>query len=322
MASRIIGCGGYLPSKILTNDDLSESLETSDEWIKSRTGISRRHIAAEDEFCSHLAYKATLSALADANIEARELDLIIVCSTTPDNSFPGVATKLQGYLKVRHIPAFDLQAVCSGFIFGMHVADSLMKSGKYKTILLVCAEKMTSLLDWKDRSTAILFGDGAGAVILRGDSSESNIANSGIIDSNINSDGTMFDLLYTDGGISSTKTSGKIRMNGREVFKLAVERMSESIKEIMQKNNLGMNDIDYLIPHQANIRIINSIAAKVGIEADKIIITVEKHANCSAASIPLALYEHRLLNKFKTGDIIVFTAFGAGATWGSLILRW
>lgn len=317
MASKIIGCGGYLPQKVLTNDDLAQFIDTSDEWIKTRTGIAERHIAAENEFSSHMAYKAALTAIIDANINVEEIDLIIVCSNTPDNSFPGVANKLQSYLNLKNTPSFDLQAICSGFIYGLHIADGMIKSGIYKTILLVCAEKMSSLLDWQDRSTAVLFGDGAGAIILQHSDS-----NSGIIDSHINSDGSMYDILYTNGGVSSTKTSGTIQMNGPEVFKMAIEKMSSSVNQIMQKNNFTLADIDYFIPHQANIRIINNIATKLGIDFAKVITTIEKHANCSAASIPLALNDFKKTNKIKSGDIIVFTAFGAGATWGSAIIRW
>lgn len=317
MASKIIGCGGYLPKKVLTNDDLAQFIDTSDEWIKTRTGIAKRHIAAENEFSSHMAHKAGIAAIIDANINVEEIDLIIVCSNTPDNSFPGVANKLQSYLNLKNIPSFDLQAICSGFIYGLHVADGMIKSGMYKTILLVCADKMSSLLDWQDRSTSVLFGDGAGAIILQHADS-----NSGIIDSHINSDGSMYNILYTNGGVSSTKTSGTIQMNGPEVFKMAIDKMSSSVNQLMQKNNFTLSDVDYFIPHQANIRIIHNIATKLGVDFNKVITTIERHANCSAASIPLALNDLKKTHKLKSGDIIVFTAFGAGATWGSAIIRW
>ncbi|MFK7973246.1 MAG: beta-ketoacyl-ACP synthase III [Rickettsiaceae bacterium] len=317
MASKIIGCGGYLPKKVLTNTDLAKQVDTSDDWIKTRTGIHQRHLADDDEFTSHMAYKAALAAIGDSNIQPKDIDLIIVCSTTPDKTFPGVANKLQGDLKLHHIPSFDIQAVCSGFVYGMHVADSLINSGKYKTILLVCAEKMTSLLDWHDRSTCILFGDGAGAVILQHSDS-----NSGIIDSNIYSDGSMYDTLNTSGGVSSTGDSGTIQMKGQEVFKQAIEKMSNSVMHTMQENHLLLSDINYFIPHQANLRIINSIISRCGIDAQKVVTTVDRHANCSAASIPLALAELNAQKKLKPGAIIVFTAFGAGATWGTVIARW
>lgn len=317
MASRIIGCGGYLPEKILTNQDLERSIDTSDEWIQSRTGITQRHIAAAGEYSSHLAHKAALEAIKDSGIGLSEIDLIIACTTTPDNSFPSIANKLQGYLGLRSIPSFDLQAVCSGFIYGMHVADSMLSSGKYRTILLVCSEKMSSLLDWQDRKTCVLFGDGAGAVILRRDDS-----NSGIIDSSIYSDGSLYDILYTDGGVGIGGQSGTVRMNGAEVFRNAVEKMTESVQNILKANNMTADDIDFFIPHQANLRIINSIAGKFGIDNRKVVTTIQYHANCSAASIPLALAELKKEGRISTGNILVFTAFGAGVTWGALIVRW
>ena len=318
MASRIIGCGGYLPEKILTNQDLEKLIDTTDEWIVSRTGIKQRHIAADNEPASLLAYKAALKAIENANIDKSQIDLIIASTTTPDNSFPSIATKLQGYLGARHIPSFDLQAVCSGFVYGMQVADSMLKSGKYRTVLLVCAEKMSSLLNWQDRKTCVLFGDGASAVILQHDNS-----NSGIIDSNIYSDGSLYDILYTDDGTDgSNEADGTIKMNGPEVFKNAVERMSESVRSILSTNNISVSDVDFFIPHQANLRIINNIADRLGINSEKIITTVDHHANCSAASIPLALSELCSKTQIPAGSILVFTAFGAGATWGSIIFRW
>ncbi|MDP5110230.1 MAG: ketoacyl-ACP synthase III [Rickettsiaceae bacterium] len=317
MASRIIGCGGYLPSRIVTNADLEKTIDTSDEWIKSRTGIAQRHIAASDEYSSHMAHKAAQAAIKDANIDQKDIDLIIVCTNTPDNSFPSVANKIQGYLGLGEIPSFDIQAICSGFVYGTQVADNMIKSGKYKTVLLVCSEKMSSLLDWQDRSTCVLFGDGAGAIILRQDDSSS-----GIIDSNIYSDGSMYDILYTDGGVSMTGESGNIQMKGSEVFKKAIEKMSTSVESILASNNLSINDIDYFVPHQANQRIINAIANKFELSKEQVIVTIEKHANCSAASIPLALSELKSTKGIERGKLIVFTAFGAGATWGSVLVRW
>lgn len=317
MASRIIGCGGYLPSKVVTNADLEKTIDTSDEWIKTRTGIAQRHIAASDEYSSHMAHKAAKAAIKDANIDQKEIDLIIVCTNTPDNSFPSVANKLQGYLGLGEIPSFDIQAICSGFVYGTQVADNMIKSGKYKTVLLVCSEKMSSLLDWQDRSTCVLFGDGAGAIILRQDES-----NSGIIDSNIYSDGSMYDILYTDGGVSMNGKSGNIQMKGAEVFKKAIEKMSTSVESILAANNLNINDIDYFIPHQANQRIISSIANKFQLTKEQVVVTIEKHANCSAASIPLALSELKSTKEIERGKLIVFTAFGAGTTWGTVLVRW
>ena len=317
MASKIIGCGGYLPKKILTNEDLTQFIDTDDEWIRARTGIHQRHIAEADEFSSHMAHKASIAALSDANIDAEEIDLIIACTTTPDNSFPGIANKLHGYLKLSNIPSFDLQAVCSGFIYGIQVADSMIKSGKYKTVLLVCAEKMTSLLEWRDRSISVLFGDGAGAIIL-----QQNDSDSGVLDSNIYSDGSMYNILHTDGGVSSTRTSGTIKMKGSAVFKLAVEKMSESVNFLLESNGLKVSDIDHIVPHQANLRIINSVAKKCGINIKKVITTVQNHANCSAASIPLALSELKSSKLLQANDLVIFTAFGAGTTWGSVLIKW
>ena len=317
MASKIIGCGGYLPEKVLTNDDLAKFIDTSDEWIRTRTGIRQRHIAAEGEFTSHMAHKAALAAIKDANINSKDMDLLVVCSNTPDNSFPGVANKLQGYLDLGQVPSFDIQAICSGFIYGIHVVDSMIKSGKYKTVLLVCADKMSALLDWQDRSTCVLFGDGAGAVILQHCDS-----NAGVIDSNIYSDGSMYDILYTDGGVSTNGKSGRVQMKGQEVFRRAIEKMSESVKQLLEVNGMSLSDIDHLVPHQANLRIIDGIAARFDIDSNKIVTTIERHANCSAASIPLALSELKSLKGIKPGKIVVFTAFGAGATWGAAIVRW
>lgn len=317
MACKIIGCGSYLPENIVSNAELSLSVDTNDEWIRSRTGILQRHIASVNEFTSHLAYEASLQAINDSGIEFSSIDLIIVCSTTPDNSFPSIASKLQGYLKLGNIPSFDLQAVCSGFVYGLQVGDSLMKSKKYKTILLVGAEKMSSLLDWDDRTTCVLFGDGAGAVILQ--YSEDN---SGIIDSNIYSDGNYCDILYTDGGVSISGASGKVKMKGQEVFRHAVEKMSKSSEEILFKNNLTVDDVDYFIPHQANLRIIDAIADRLKIDHSKVVKTVDRHANTSAASIPLALASLKKEGKIKQGDILLFSALGAGITWGSVLVRW
>lgn len=316
MTCKIIGCGGYLPSKIVSNDELAKFVDTNDEWIRTRTGISQRHIAGDTEYTSHLALKAAEKAIEDAGMSVNDIDLIITCTTTPDNSFPSVATKLQGYLGLNNVPSFDLQAVCAGFVYGVQVANSLISSGKYKTILLIGAEKMTSLLDWEDRATCVLFGDGAGSVIL-----QRSDDNSGIIDSNIFSSGA-YEILYTNGGVSMNGSSGKIIMQGQKLFRLAVEKMHQSIEELLRKNNFTVNDIDYFIPHQANVRIINKLAELLNVEDHKVVKTVEKHANCSAASIPLALSTLKASNKIKKGDIILFSAIGAGLTWGSALLRW
>lgn len=314
--ARIIGCGGYLPEKILLNKDLEQLIDTSDEWISSRTGITKRHIAAENEFTSDMAYEASIRAIEDSGINKSDIDLIITCTNTPDLTFPSVANLLQNKLGLGPVPSFDLQAICSGFLYGMQVANSMTMS-KYRTILLVCAEKMSSILDWTDRTTCVLFGDGAGAVIL-----QRSDDNCGIIDGNIYSDASLWNILYTDGGAGSTKTSGVVKMNGQEVFRKAIEKMSESLQSILHENGLTYSDIDFLIPHQANIRIINAISTRIGIEESKVIKTVGTHANCSAASIPLALSEVKAKGLLKKGDLVAFTSFGAGTTWGSMIYRW
>ncbi|QQV75655.1 3-oxoacyl-[acyl-carrier-protein] synthase 3 [Rickettsia tillamookensis] len=317
MTCKIIGCGGYLPSKIVSNDELAKFVDTNDEWIRTRTGITQRHIADDNEYTSHLALKSAKKAIIDARISASDIDLIITCTTTPDNSFPSVATKLQGYLGLTNIPSFDLQAVCAGFVYGLQVANSLISSGKYKTILLIGAEKMTSLLDWNDRTTCVLFGDGAGSVILQRSSDDS-----GLIDSNIFSSGADYEILYTNGGVSMNGISGKIVMQGQKLFRHAIEKMQQSIEDLLRANQFSVSDIDYFIPHQANIRIINKLAESLNLPEHKIIKTVEKHANCSAASIPLALSTLKTSDKIKKGDILLFSAIGAGLTWGSALIRW
>jgi 3-oxoacyl-[acyl-carrier-protein] synthase-3 len=317
MSCKILGCGAYLPKNIVSNERLSLSVDTNDQWIRSRTGISQRHFASDNEYTSHLALEASQKAIEDAGIEASSINLIIVCTTTPDNSFPSVASKLQSYLKLSNAAAFDLQAVCAGFIYGLHIADSLIKTGKYKTILLVGAEKMSSLLDWQDRNSCVLFGDGAGAVIL-----QYSKDNSGIIDSNIYADGSYWDILYTDGGVSTDGLSGKIRMKGPEVFRQAVEKMSWAAEEILRNNNLTLDEVDYFIPHQANIRIIEAVTDRLKFDPNKVVKTVEQHANCSAASIPLALASLKSNVTIKKGDLLLFTAIGAGLTWGSALIRW
>ncbi|MCC2646406.1 MAG: 3-oxoacyl-(acyl carrier protein) synthase [Rickettsiaceae bacterium] len=318
MGSKIIGCGSYLPEKIVTNKDLTLSLDTTAEWIESRTGILQRSIAADNELTSHLAYKAAERAIKDASIDKDIIDLIIVATTTPDNSFPATATKLQGYLGLKNCPSFDLQAVCSGFVYGMHIANSLLQSKAAKTILLVGAEKMSSVLDWSDRSTSILFGDGAGAVILTQDDE----SNSDIIGSELYSSGELWDILYTNGGVALNGFAGTVQMKGKEVFRHAVEKMGDAIKTLLSKHNIDIDQIDHFIPHQANIRIIDALADRLGLSHEKIIKTVSEHANCSAASIPLALEYANSKGLIKRGDLIVMSAIGAGLTWGAVLIRY
>lgn len=314
----MLGTGLYLPKRVITNDELALTLvkDTNDEWIRTRTGIKQRHMAAEGEFTSHMAFEASKAAISDSGIDKNDIDLIIVCTTTPDSTFPSTATKLQGYLELGSIPSFDIQAVCAGFVYGLHIASSMMHSGAYKTVLVVGAERMTGLLDWNDRSSSVLFGDGAGAIILqKGD-------DFGLIDSIIYSDGSFNDILYTDGGAGSTATSGVIKMQGQEVFKQAVTRLSDSTEALLSKAGLTIDDIDHFIPHQANIRIIDAVVKRLGFDDRKVVKTVECHANSSAATIPMALAELKKSGKLQKGDVIMMAAIGAGITWGAALLRW
>lgn len=327
--SHIVASGSYLPQKILTNEDLSKIVDTSDEWITSRTGIKQRHIAAENETTSQMASAAAKNAINKSGINKSDIDLIIVATTTPDKTFPSTATIVQAELGILHAAAFDVQAVCSGFLYSMSIANSMIESGNFKKALVIGADKMSSILNWEDRNTCVLFGDGAGAVILSAavndvddNSDRDNKArlDSGIIDSEIASDGTLGEILYSSGGVSTTNNSGHLVMQGKEVFRHAVEKMSSAVANLMQKNNLSIDDIDWLIPHQANIRIINYMATKMSMPEEKIISTVSNHANTSAASIPLAL--DYACAKFKKGDTIMLSAAGAGFTWGALLLKW
>ena len=312
----IKGVGGFLPKREVTNQDLSKFVATSHDWIVERTGILKRHIADENTHVSDMAYQASLIAIKNAKIKADDIDLIIIATTSPDNTFPSSASKLQNLLGVkRPIPAFDVQAVCTGFIYILSIAESFIKSGKYKTILLVGADKLSALLDWSDRTTCILFGDGAGAVILQ----EEENTSSGVIATNIFSDGKYRDLLFVDGGVGQEKKLGVLKMQGKEVFKHAVEKMSNATLELLKENNLKVADIDYLVPHQANIRIMQAVAERLGIPASKIISTVANHANTSAASIPLALSES--FSQFKKGDLIAMQAIGGGLTWGAALIK-
>ena len=321
--SRIVATGGYLPSKILTNQDLANMVDTSDEWIYTRTGIKTRHIADKTEYTSDLAYKSALDAFKNGNINKDDIDGIIVATTTPDNTFPSVATKIQGLLEINKGFAFDIQAVCSGFIYALTVADSMIKSNLATKILVIGADTLSKLVDYKDRTTCILFGDGAGSVVI--EKTEKNPLldfNSGLISSELKSDGNYYDLLKTDGGVGINQKSGTIFMNGTEVFKHATNNLSSIIDSILSKNNLTYKDINWLIPHQANIRIINAMLKKLGLTSENTILTIEKHGNTSAASVPLALNEGIISGKIKKNDLILLEALGGGFTWGALLLRY
>lgn len=315
--SFILSTGSYLPKKILSNNEIASIVETNDEWIRQRTGIVQRHIADEGELTSDLAVSAAKNAIEKAKISIDEIGLIIVATTTPDKTFPSCATIIQSKLKCKNAFAFDVQAACSGFIYAVTVADSLIKSNdRIKYALVIGAEIMSRIVDWEDRSTCVLFGDGAGAVIMK-----SEMSSSSIISTNLHSDGNV-DLLCTNGGISSTRDSGKILMNGREVFKHAVEKLTASVEETLKCNSLKITDIDWLIPHQANIRIINAVVKKLDFPIEKVINTVDKHANTSAASIPLALDYAVQESKIKSGNLILLISIGAGLAWGSVLLRY
>lgn len=315
--SFILSTGSYLPKKILSNNEIALTLDTSDEWIRQRTGITQRHIADKGELTSDLAFNAARNAIEKAKISEDEIDLIVVATTTSDKTFPSCATIVQNKLKCKKAFAFDVQAACSGFIYAVTVADSLIKSNnRIKYALVIGAEIMSRIVDWKDRSTCILFGDGAGAVVMK-----SKIDKSDIISTNLHSDGNV-DILCTSGGVSSTGNSGKICMNGREVFKHAAEKLTASVEETLKCNSLKITDIDWLIPHQANIRIIEAVVKKLDFPIEKVINTVDKHANTSAASIPLALDYAIQESKIKSGNMVLLISIGAGLTWGSILLRY
>ncbi len=320
--SRIIGSGAYLPKAILTNDDLAKRVDTSDEWIRERTGIRQRHIVSAGETTSDLAVEAARAALLNAGIDANELDLIIVATTTPDKTFPSTATMVQARLGMAHGAAFDVQAVCSGFIYGLSVADSFIRSGQARTILLIGAESMSRLLDWTDRTTCVLFGDGAGAVVITAADGVGDNSDRGILNTKLFSDGRLQDMLYVDGGPSSTQTTGHLRMHGKEVFRHAVTNISAAIEASVHDAGLTIDDIDWFVPHQANQRILDGTARKLGIKPERVISTVAEHGNTSAASVPLALVTAVRDGRIKRGDLVLMEAMGGGFTWGAALVRW
>ena len=320
--ARVIGSGSCLPANIVTNDDLAKRMDTSDAWIRERTGITQRHIAVEGEKTSDLALGAARAALIDAGIDAGELDMIICATTTPDESFPATATVVQARLGMTRGAAFDVQAVCSGFIYGMSIADSLIRTGAARTILLIGAETMSRLLDWEDRSTCVLFGDGAGAVVLQAHIGVGDNSDQGILNTRLFSDGRLHDMLYADGGVSSTQSAGKLRMQGKEVFKHAVTNIAAAIVASAEASGVALADIDLFVPHQANQRILDGTARKLGIDSAKVISTVALHGNTSAASVPLALVAAVKDGRIKRGDLVLLEAMGGGFTWGAALLRW
>jgi 3-oxoacyl-[acyl-carrier-protein] synthase-3 len=322
LRSIVEGVGSYLPARVLTNADLSRIVDTSDEWIVERTGIRERRIAAEGETTGHLAIAAARNALADAKIDASEIDLIVLATSTPDNTFPATATAVQAALGITRGAAFDLQAVCSGFVYALGVADSLIKSEQNTCALVIGSETFSRILDWNDRGTCVLFGDGAGAVVLRAGSGEGSVADRGILASRMRSDGRYSDKLYVDGGPSSTKTVGHLRMEGREVFKHAVINIASVMEETIAAAGLTPKDIDWFVPHQANKRILEGTAKRLGVPESRVVITLDKHGNTSAASIPLALDAAVKDGRVKRGDLVLMEAMGGGFTWGAVLLRW
>jgi 3-oxoacyl-[acyl-carrier-protein] synthase-3 len=322
MRTVVLGCGGYLPARILSNDELAKSVQTTDEWIVQRTGIRERHIAAAGELTSDLALHAARAALANAHVEASSIDLIVLATSTPDQTFPATAVTVQAGLGITQGAAFDLQAVCSGFVFALSIADGMLKGGGFKRALVIGAETFSRILDWNDRTTCVLFGDGAGALVLEAQPQAGTTADRGVLTAHLRSDGRHRAKLYVDGGPSSTQTVGHLRMEGREVFKHAIAMITDVIDDAFKATGTSAADIDWFVPHQANKRIIDGSAHKLGIAPEKVVITVDRHGNTSAASIPLALADAVADRRIKRGNLILLEAMGGGFTWGSALLRW
>ncbi len=322
LRSVVLGCGSYLPSRVLTNAELSRMVDTTDEWITQRTGIRERHIAAEGETTSDMALKAAQAALAAAGLDAQSIDLIVLATSTPDNTFPASAVSVQAGLGITHGAAFDLQAVCSGFVYGLATADGLLKTGAHKRALVIGSETFSRILDWTDRGTCVLFGDGAGAVVVELQQQPGTREDRGILSAHLRSDGRHKSKLYVDGGPSSTMTVGHLRMEGRAVFKHAVAMVTDVIEDAFKATGYTADDIDWFVPHQANQRIIDDTAKKLGLAPEKVVITVAKHGNTSAASIPLALATAVADGRIKQGDLVMLEAMGGGFTWGSVLVRW
>ncbi|MFN3672633.1 MAG: beta-ketoacyl-ACP synthase III [Bosea sp. (in: a-proteobacteria)] len=322
LRSILCGSGSYLPARIVTNAEMATRVDTTDEWIVQRTGIRERRVAAEGETTSMIGLKAAQDALADAGMDASEIDLIIVATATPDHTFPATATQIQAALGITHGAAFDLQAVCSGFVFALATADKFIASGAAKAALVIGAETFSRILDWEDRTTCVLFGDGAGAVVLKAGQGEGTLADRGVLTTHIRSDGRFMNKLYVDGGPGSTRTVGLLRMEGKEVFRHAVVNLAETVRHTFAETGLTGADIDWFVPHQANRRIIDATADKLGIGHERVVVTVDRHGNTSAASIPLALAEAHKDGRIKRGQLVLIEAMGGGFTWGSALIRW
>ena len=320
--SVVAGCGSYLPERIVTNDELAKKVDTSHEWIVQRTGINARHIAADNQKTSDLALAASLEALQNSGVSADDLDMIVLATATPDETFPATATAVQAALGMTRGAAFDVQAVCSGFVYATNVADNFIRLGQAENVLVIGAETFSRILDWNDRSTCVLFGDGAGAMVLQGQDGNGNSGDRGILSNCLHSDGRHHDLLYVDGGPSSTQSVGFLRMEGPEVFKHAVRNLASVCSEALAAAGLTEDDINWLVPHQANQRILSTTARKLKMSEDKIVMTVDHHANTSAASIPLALTEAVHDGRVTAGDVVVLEAMGGGFTWGASVIRW
>jgi 3-oxoacyl-[acyl-carrier-protein] synthase III len=316
------GVGHFLPARVVPNSEFEGTIDTTDEWIRSRTGIERRHFAAEGETTSDLAAAAARAALADAGLEASDLDALIVATSTPDYTFPAVATLVQAKIGMTGGFAFDVQAVCAGFVFGLAQANAMIISGQAKRVMVIGAETFSRILDWTDRSTCVLFGDGAGAVVVEAAEGQGTSADRGILATDLNSDGTYRDLLYVDGGVSTTGTAGHLRMQGNQIFRHAIEKLAETAHAALDKAGLSGADVDWIVPHQANIRIIEGTARRMQVPMERVVVTVQDHGNTSAASIPLALSVGKARGQIKTGDLVVTEAIGGGLAWGSVVLRW
>jgi 3-oxoacyl-[acyl-carrier-protein] synthase-3 len=328
--SRVVGWGSYLPANLVTNDDLAKRVDTSDEWITSRTGIKQRYIAADDQFTSHLAFEAGRAAIGKAGIAPEEIDLVIVATSTPDSTMPSTAAKVARMLKLgaassesrgNFAGAFDMNAACSGFVYALSVADSMLKNAMGKYALVIGAETLSRIVDWEDRSTCVLFGDGAGAFVLERQSADS-ASSSGIIATRIHCDGNLADLIITSGGVSTTQTAGVMQMQGQEVFRNAVTKLSEDLIQTLAINGLTLEQLDFLVPHQANARILTKLAEKVGVPSAKVIVTVDRHANTSAASIPLAICAAIDDGRIKKGNLLALQGIGSGLTWATSLLKW
>ena len=328
--ARIVGCGSYLPERIMDNAELAAKVDTSDDWIVERTGIRQRHIAADGQFTSDLATNAAERAMDDAGVSAEDIDLVIVATSTPDNTFPATATRVQSNLGISGGAAFDVQAVCSGFVYALSIGDNFVRAEQAETVLVIGAETFSRILDWNDRTTCVLFGDGAGAVVLKalnGAASEpatgpAGNQSRGILSTHLHSDGRFGDLLYVDGGPSSTQTVGHLRMSGREVFRHAVVNLAAVLIEALEANGLTADDVDWVVPHQANKRIIDGTARKLGLPTERVIMTIDHHANTSAASVPLALDEAHKDGRIQPGHLVLMEAMGGGLTWGASLVRW